>query len=441
MRHGKLGTGLALAGAFSIAFSLAPPAKADYAPTSLDVVGVGSDTLQYAMDFVADGDALGDPGYNSAGNTHKLIYVDATDDGNGRLAFGPPGTGSGECNPGDGTITGTGNQAATHADQACTLNPTVVIRAGIRPIQRPDGSLAGAQALAADTSHFITFAATSSCEGDVTCPVAGPLSTAFDSIEIGQDTIAMLSAATTHAEPLSLYQLAAIYECTDTRWNQVGGTSADAVIPILPTLGSGIRQQFLADIDVKSTSVGSCVVTAENDDPTAIAEQADPADAIEPMSASRLDLYSGLLNTGTSNGVGGYFTDPSCPLQAVDSSSPAACGGPGNTISPPVKLITSGKPSDGSQLFDFQYPLYIYFRDSAVNSAGGWQPGGTLNAVRTLFYNPCKDNPPVAGDGCTTVDGQTFGPGGPPLFDTSMAQADLAAAGITPEYVPEVGGP
>jgi hypothetical protein len=155
------------------------------------------------------------------------------------------------------------------------------------------------------------------------------------------------------------------------------------------------------------------------------------------MSGGRLNLFLGLLNNGTSNGVGGYFKDPSCPLQDINAGSPAACAAASNTISPAVQLITTGTPSDGNALFDVSRPLYIYFRDSDVTSATAWQPGGTLNAVRTLFYNPCLSGQ----TGCVTVGTQTFGPGGPPYIDTSAAQADIAAAGITPVYVPTVGGP
>jgi ABC-type phosphate transport system substrate-binding protein len=235
--------------------------------------------------------------------------------------------------------------------------------------------------------------------------------------------------------PLSAAQLKAIYSCTDTTWTSVGGSSTDTIIPIIPQLGSGTRTTFLADIGL--TSVGSCVVTGEENDPTAIAAQSSPADAIEPMSGGRLDLFLGLLGNGTANGVGGYFKDPTCPLQDVNSGSPAACAAANNTITPSVQLATSGTPSDGNALFDVSRPLYIYFRDSDVNSTTAWQPGGTLNAVRTLFYNPCA----TGESGCTTVNGITFGPGGPPFFATAAAQSDIEAAGITPAYVPTVGGP
>lgn len=436
MRYGKLKAGLAVAGMLvGLAGMAIQPAFADYAPTNKDVVGVGSDTLQYLVDFAADGDVLGDSGYNSAGNKFKLINFDATADANARLAYGPQGVGSGQCAPGDGGTAGTGNQTATHADSPCTLNPTIVIRAGVSPIQRPNGSGAGVKALAGDTSHFITFARASACEGPTCASGAGPLSSAFDSIQVGSDPLAMLSASTTNAVALSAQQLKAIYSCTDTTWTSVGGTSGDTIIPIIPQVGSGTRSTFLADIGL--TTPGSCVVTGEENDPTAIAAQSSPADAIEPMSGGRLNLFLGLLSNGTGNGVGGYFRDPSCALNAVNSGAPAACAAANNKISPAVKLITSGTPSDSNPLFDVSRPLYIYFRDSDVTSTTVWQPGSTLNAVRTLLYNPCLSGQ----TGCVTVGGVTFGPGGPPYLATAAAQADISAAGIVPAYVPTVGGP
>jgi ABC-type phosphate transport system substrate-binding protein len=436
MRYGKLKAGLAIAGTLVGVVGMATqPAFADYAPTSKDVVGAGSDTLQYLVDFAADGDQLGDSGYNSAGNKYKLVDFDATADANARLAYGPQGVGSGQCAPGDGGTAGTGNQTTAHADQPCTLNPTIVLRAGVSPVQRPNGSGAGAKALAADTSHYLTFARASACEGPTCSSGAGPLSSAFDSIEVGTDPLAILAGSTTNAVPLSAQQLNQIYSCTLTKWNQVGGSSSDTIIPIIPQVGSGTRSTFLADIN--NPTLGSCVVTGEENDPTAISAQSSPADAIEPMSGGRLNLFLGLLSNGTANGVGGYFRDPSCALNAINTATPAACGASQNKINPAVKLITTGSPSDSNPLFDIARPLYIYFRDSDVTSATPWQPGSTLNAVRTLFYNPCLSGQ----TGCVTIGGVTYGPGGQPYFATAAAQQDISAAGINPVYIPTPGGP
>jgi ABC-type phosphate transport system substrate-binding protein len=448
MRYGKLKAGLAIAGALvGMAGMAAQPAFADYAPTSKDVVGVGSDTLQYLVDFAADGDHLGDPGYNSSGNKFKLISFDATADANARLAYGADGVGDNSataCAPGTGGTAGTGNATAKHKDQPCTLNPTIVLRAGLSPVQRPNGSGAGAKALAADTSaypHLIMFSRASSCQGP-TCtsggnPAPGPLSAAFDSIQVGNDPLAILKSSTpaSNAVPLSAQQLNLIYACTDTTWTQVGGTSTDTIIPIIPQVGSGTRSSFLSAIG--NPTLGPCVKTGEENDPTAIAAQTNPADAIEPMSGGRLNLFLGLLSDGTSNGAGSYFRDASCSLNAINTSTPAACAAASNKISPAVTLVTTGTPSDTNALFDITRPLYIYFRDADVTQAAVWQPGGTLNEVRSLLYNPCL----TGQTGCVTIGGITYGPGGQPWFATASAATDISASGIVPTYVPQVGGP
>ena len=69
-------------------------------------------------------------------------------------------------------------------------------------------------------------------------------------------------------------------------------------------------------------------------------------------------------------------------------------------------------------------PLYLYFRDADITSTTAYQPGGTLNWVRTLFYNPCSG---AGTPGCVTVGGTIYGPGGQPFIATAAAQADISA--------------
>lgn len=441
MQHGKLKLGLATACTFAVSLTLAAqPATADYAPVARDVVGVGSDTVQYASDFVADGDFLGDGGYNALGNKYKVINFDATPDANARLAYGPNGVGTGQCSPGNGSTAGTGNGTTSHADQPCTLNPTVVLQAGLNPVQRPNGSGGGAKAIFGDTGDLIDYSRSSSAQG-------GTLGAGFDSVTIGTDPLAILTASTTNAVPLSATQLNLIYACTDTTWASVGSSgtgSGDTIIPVVPQVGSGTRSSFLSAIG--NPTLGGCVKTAEENDPTAIAAQTTPSDAIEPMSGGRLNLYLGKLGNGqpnAGNGAGtseGYFRDPSCALQVVTGN----CTSGSKTIIPAVTLMTTGTPTSCASdctLFDVSRPLYIYFRVSDIDSAVPFQPGGTLNWVRTLLYNPCPDNPPVAGDGCSNVGGTEFGPGGAPYYDESFGQALISAAGINPTYAVTVGGP
>lgn len=427
----KLGTVVVAAAA--AAMSLFPSAAfADYAPTNNDVVGVGSDTLQQLGDFVSDGDFLGDLGYNAAGNKNKFISIDATADANTRLAYGPQGLGP-QCAPGTGTTVGTGNANSSHADSPCVLNPTVVLRAGKSPQQRPNGSGAGYNLLVQDTNAgggskgLIDFSRASSPRGN---------NALFDSVTVGTDPLAILSGSTTNAVALSAAQLNAIYSCTATTWDSptIGGTSSATIVPLLPQVGSGTRSSFLSAIG--SPSLGSCVVNVEENDPEAIQSSSSPINAIEPMSGGRLNLFQGKLSTGASNGVGGYFKDPSCPFSPAESTTPTACT-TGATLAPDVKFWNTGTPSSGT-LFNVTRNLFIYFRHADINSTKKFQPGGSLNWVRTMLYNPCA----TPGDpSCVTVNGVEFGPGGAPFVASGPGQALISAAGITPSYSYTAAGP
>ena len=56
-------------------------------------------------------------------------------------------------------------------------------------------------------------------------------------------------------------------------------------------------------------------------------------------------------------------------------------------------------------------PLYIYFRHADINSTTIFQPGGTLNWVRTMLYNPG---------------------GATPYWCSAAGKADISASGIIP---------
>ena len=438
MRISKVKLGLVAATAVSAAMPLlATPAFADYAPTTSDVVGVGSDTVQYASDFVDDGDYAADAGFNSAGAINKVVNFDATPDANARLAygnygaFGPTGTLT-ACPPGTGSFVGSGNTNANQSNggKPCVLNPTVVLRAGTRPVQRVNGSGAGGSAGAADTGHLIDYVRASSAQG-ANLKANG---VTWDSITIGTDNLDILTATTTNAVPLSSAQLYNIYSCVDTTWASVGSTGPNAgqtIIPIIPQAGSGTRSSFLNSIG--SPTLGSCVVTGEENDPYAIGNATAPANAIEPMSSGRLNLFQGVA-PGQAANAHGYFQDPSC---TVEATTPTACT-TGIFLNPAVTLVTTGTPSTtgaatvtgvNNNLYGVPRNLYIYFRDSDVNSATPLNVGSTLNFVRTLFYNPCS------GAGCTG-----FGPGGAPYYDTSFGQTLIEEAGITPTYAFTAGG-
>jgi ABC-type phosphate transport system substrate-binding protein len=187
-------------------------------PAENDAVGVGSDTIQNVLDqFAAD--------FNptvSATGTH-LYSWDAT-------------------NPLTGAI---GDSIPEKKD--CSSIP------------RPDGSSAGITQLITFTKStsgpFCTNYARSSRARASTDPPFAPGGIAF--VDLAGDAVTWAAQATTNAPAtLTTAQLAAIYNCTDTNWSQVGGANAP-IHAFIPQSGSGTRSFFLSAIGVATP--GSCV--------------------------------------------------------------------------------------------------------------------------------------------------------------------------------------
>jgi ABC-type phosphate transport system substrate-binding protein len=355
----------------------ASSAVADPAPGSGDIVGVGSDTVQYLIDFGADGDTSGDGGYNSAGNLNRLINFDATPDANARAAYAEGST----------------------SNSPISLNPTIVLRAGTHPVLRPNGSGAGIAALDIDSAGEINFARMSrppKASEQATAAATTGVGT-LRVVQLATDSLAMATATSTNAPALSTAQLKLIYTCTDTTWNQVGGTSSATIIPVIPQSGSGTRSTFEGDIGITDSQVGSCVRVGEENDPYSLyinsagatQSTANP-NVIAPFSGGRLNLYQT-----------GYFNDPSKAYGTAQSA-----------LAPTVTLATTGSPTDGNPIYNDVRGLYVVFRNSDYSSATPFQPGGTKNWVNTLFASPS----------------------GTPFFKSGAGQALLTAAGVTPAY-------
>jgi hypothetical protein len=411
----SLRLGLAGVGTCALVLSVATPAFADYAPSSHDTVGVGSDTVQNIADFAADGDPFGDgSGYNGIGNKYKLISFDATADANDRAAYL--------------------NNSTNASLQA--LNPTIVLRQGSVPVQRPNGSSAGIAALIADTGtpHKINFVrasralkATEEAQyHTATGDVLDTVKISDDPLEIAHSIAGPNSVGGTNpasnipAAGLTTAQLVSIYSCASSArtWSQVGGTSTNDIIPLIPQNGSGTRSTFLADLQAANggtaITLGGCVETVEENDPGSIAlalqpplnlagttvpanGTLDPADAIVPFSAGRLELYTG------GNGNPGYFHDPGTAFPGT--SSP---------LSPGIALIAGTGVAAGN-VYDDVRGLFIIFRNSDLSDAG-WQPGSTLNWAQALFWG----------------SGSYYGQG--------LADPFTEAAGGTPDYFQEPTG-
>jgi len=378
-RYVAAATAVAALALFAAAAGPIQAARADPVPQGNDVVGVGSDTMQYILDFAANGDILGDAGYNDAGNVYRLSSFDATADANGRSVYG--------------------------TNILEPVNPTVVIRAGTSPVQRPDGGIAGVSALLADTSvtdPALNFATIVSAP-TATTPDAQPTTADATQAELngwgglevftlGSDSLQMAVATTSNAPAagLTMTQLQGIYSCEPgyRNWDSpnLGDGPNSTIIPLIAPPGSDIRDAFLDDLGLSNT--GGCVQTAQANDPTTIA--GDP-NAIAPFTLSRLNLWSGVSgNTGQAPDGLPYFHDPSVAYPGSNALSPGIVMLPGYSL----PLL-----------------LNVVYRASDQNSATPWQPGGSLNWAQTLFCDP----------------------GGPtPYFQTAAGQSLIAEAGANP---------
>ncbi len=348
----KTKVGLSAAAAVALSLGLVAPAMADVQGRGTDVVGIGSDTAQYPLDFMADGDVGGDAGYNTVNTARRVLNFDATGDASGRTAYQ------------NGTST--------------ALASSVVLHGGTKPVTRPNGSGAGITALLNDTGAQRTIDYVRSSR----LPKAAEVATASDAahttagfgggIHVYQFATDGLDMATNLSSPnadtsLAGADLVNIYTGVYKKWSDVPGYAGaapnDGIIPILPQTGSGTRNDFLADLQNNfnggvALTLASDVVTAEEHDPTAITSvtahtdiNGNPVtkdDAIEPFSTGRFNL----INTG-------YF---------------------GTTPAPNTITLQTGVGSYHLARF-----LYIIMREADVSSATPFQVGGTLNWVKTLF--------------------------------------------------------
>ena len=173
MRHKSVVVALSLAGLVATALPImsAGTAGADYAPQAGDVVGVGGDTAQYAVQFAADGDVSGSPGFNGSGDKNRLVALSATADANGRQSY---------------------TNSVTTGAASTLLNPTEVLRAGTNPTQRSgDGAIS---ALLADQNspEVINYVYSSSLPTEAQQVQAGDQGWGYlHVVQIGTDSVQM----------------------------------------------------------------------------------------------------------------------------------------------------------------------------------------------------------------------------------------------------------
>jgi ABC-type phosphate transport system substrate-binding protein len=204
-------------------------------PSLTTVTGVGSDTTTPLFDNGTAKQPLGDAkgsfvhDYNATKPTYPLASWDAVN----------PSTGIA-----DQTIT---TKALNSSDTSCQLS-------------RPDGSSAGIIALNENQTD------TNKVDGqtvyciDYVRDARAPNTTTFEDafVQLARDGLAWSYpkvSGETNPQPKTLTQaqLSAIYTCTDTNWDQVGGTDAPIGV-VLPQTGSGTRSSWLLDLGITATT-------------------------------------------------------------------------------------------------------------------------------------------------------------------------------------------
>ena len=354
-KKGIVGLGLMGAAAMVIPIAWAGPAFADYAPQPGDVVGVGGDTPQFAVDFALNGDTSGDLGFNSTATVNRVVDFDATADGNARSAYT------------NNVTTGTTSVA---------LNPTDVLRAGDVPVQRVQSSGAAISALLADTgtTETVNFIFSASLPSPAQQTQAGTNGwTYLHVVEFATDSVQIAADSTTNAPAgLSAADLVGIYKGTYTTWNAIPGNTAGStatIVPEIPPSTSSIYKTFTTALKTANggtaVTLGPDVKTVEQNDPTAITKSSSPANAIVPFSKGRLNLWND-----------GYFHTPNTVFPGSNTA-----------LSPGVSLLTGSVPGGGTA-YSSAITDYIIFRQSDANDATPLEPGGTHNWVKSLFSDP-----------------------------------------------------
>lgn len=234
----------------------ATSASADPSAQGRDIVGVGSDTTQYAMNFLADGALVGAsprPGFNAASNS-RLVSYDAQLDG-----------------------------------VAAGVVTQITVKTGTAPINRPNGSGAGKNLLYAGTNNVnVNFARASSTLN--AAEIAGNLrqvAFAVDGIKLA------VSAAGTNAPTIITgADMVNIYKGVYTNWNQLPAGIAQGksgvIVPQIPQSNSGTYTTFYGQLTSLNGGVpvvlAPSVVTVQEHDASPIASNPN---AVAPFSTGR----------------------------------------------------------------------------------------------------------------------------------------------------------
>ncbi len=370
LKLSKVKAGVAALGAVGICAAAIGPATADIYPQTNDIVGGGSDTNQYTIDFMMDGTIGGLPGYNSNQPKNRVFAFDATADADGRGVYGP--------------------------NSGALLAATSVMRSGTKPVPRPNGSSAGIKALyqapyigvnGAPNVQFARSSRLPTCAENAAAQNAG-----YGGLHVYRfaiDDLTMGTTPTTNAPTgLTPKQVLDIYTGVTLTWDAIPGNSGGSsatIIPLIPQPGSGTRGSF--DASMKAANNG---VTATYSNPNAIVTQESDWAAYDTASGA----------TNINNRIGPF----SSGRVGLNDSGYFGADAQGKVV------LRLGAAPGGGAIYDDQRSMVIAVREADVNIAPVWQPGSTRNWVKTLF------------SGATSV-----------LANPAYG-GNIQAAGMTPSY-------
>lgn len=303
----KLMAGAAAGALVATTWSLAVPAPAQaepsFVPDANDIVGVGSDTTQHAMHFIAEGvdvNGVHYPGYNELfapdPEDARLVSYDAFGE---RVQDACP------------EVPASSRPAHPVAGQTV---PCLNLRAGSPDLWRPNGSGNGKRALYqamtgpngtsvgdADGNPEVNFARSSapvSGTAEINANIWG-FPFAFDGFKPGVRAAGSNAPATITAQ-----QFLDIYKGTVTDWSQIGGQPG-TIVPLVPQPGSGTYQVFNTNMTTlnggdANWATNPNIVTAQEHDPTLVQ---DNPNAVAPFSTGRAKAFATsvkILNGGWS---------------------------------------------------------------------------------------------------------------------------------------------
>ena len=284
---------LVSATALAVGPALADPVNGSGSPVKpkeTDVVSVGADTSEYLLDQLAFD-------YNKSHKTGPRLYSwDALN----------PKTG---------------------------LTDNISTKSGCAAIPRPNGASAGLTAFytnakTADKKDFCIDYVRSARGRSSTDPAKGPGGSLF--VALAKDAITYATNAGGNAPAnLTTAQLNAIYTCTDTTWNQVGGKGTGTIQAFLPQTGSGLRTSFLKEIGVATP--GACVNSSVQQN-----EGTDPQFKNNPNS---------LVPYSVAKYIAQRYHSAKCGSKPTSSQDRFGCDEHGNFV---LNSINGTKPTTGT---------------------------------------------------------------------------------------------